>query len=103
MIAGFKFSRAAAKSLKKLRRTNPEDSVTVRQRIKALLENPLPPQSVRLAGHDKEIYRIRVGAYRVIYCIDGETLCIGVVARRNKAYQQFAALVKSGTWPPTAE
>ena len=103
MIAGFDFSRAAAKSLKKLRQTNLEDSIAIRRRIKALLEDPRPPQSLRISGYNAEIRRIRVGAYRVIYAVDGDTLHIGVVARRNKAYQELAALFRSGKWPPAAE
>ena len=103
MLSVFNFSRTAEKSFRKLQRTNAGDSKAIWLRLESLLENPLPPQSVRLSGHSKEIYRIRVGAYRVIYAIDGATLHIGIVARRNQAYKQFATLIKSGTWPPAAE
>ena len=103
MLSGFNFSRAAEKSFSKLQRTNTEDSKAIWLRLDALLANPRPRKAVRIAGYGAEMHRIRVGAYRIIYATDGETLHVGVIERRDKAYQQLATLVKSGTWPPAAE
>ncbi|NOZ50543.1 MAG: type II toxin-antitoxin system RelE/ParE family toxin [Chloroflexi bacterium] len=51
--------------------------------VKALGENPLPPGAVQL---EKNVYRIRVGDYRIIYKIfeEEKLVLIGRVARRNE-------------------
>jgi mRNA interferase RelE/StbE len=65
---------------------------TVQQRIKpkvdALSENPLPDGVSKLQGAD-DLYRIRVGDYRVIYQIQNKQLLVLVVkvAPRRDAYR----------------
>jgi len=46
--------------------------------IDSLSENPHPPGSVKLAGEDN-LYRIRVGDYRVIYQVQEGALLVLVV------------------------
>jgi mRNA interferase RelE/StbE len=49
--------------------------------VLALLKNPYPEDSEKLSGYD---YRRKdIGEYRVIYRVDGETLKVPVVGKRN--------------------
>ncbi len=41
------------------------------ERIQALASDPRPPGSKKLRGH-KDVYRLRVGDYRILYRIDDE-------------------------------
>ncbi len=56
--------------------------------IDALAENPRPHGVKKLAGED-DIYRIRVGAYRILYQIQDRILLVLVVkiAPRREAYR----------------
>ena len=51
--------------------------------MRALEDDPRPPGCRKLLG---DIYRVRVGAYRVIYKIDDERreVVVGKVARRRE-------------------
>ncbi len=65
-------SRTAEKQLKKLNRDNQRRVVKA---IVALAEDPLPQGSRKLAGYD-DVFRIRVGPYRVLYSVSGKKLVI---------------------------
>jgi mRNA interferase RelE/StbE len=77
-------SKSAAKELSKL-------PATVNNRIiKAILElsdDPRPQGSKKLKG-GSENWRIRIGAYRVIYAIDDEVMIVDVrkVGHRKDIY-----------------
>lgn len=45
--------------------------------INGLADNPRPPQSLKLSGEEK--YRLRCGAYRVLYEIHDDVLIVCVV------------------------
>ena len=62
----------------------------VDQAILALAEDPRPPGCKRLVGF-KNLYRIRVGGWRVTYAIEGARLVILVleVAPRGSAYHDL--------------
>ncbi|MFV1997323.1 MAG: type II toxin-antitoxin system RelE/ParE family toxin [Acidiferrobacterales bacterium] len=47
------------------------------RRIGQLADNPRPPGSTKLSGHDK--YRIRQGVYRIVYGIEDNDLTVVVV------------------------
>jgi len=69
------FKPSAAKSVRKL------DAGTQRRviaRAEALAENPRPPGAEKLEGM-RDLYRIRVGDYRVIYQVADEVLLVLVV------------------------
>ena len=59
-------------------------------RIEALRDDPLPRQSLKLAGTEAS-YRLRVGNHRIIYSVDTETKSIVVyyVRHRREAYRQL--------------
>ncbi len=55
--------------------------------ISGLADNPRPPQSRKLSGSEK--YRLRCGAYRVLYEIRDEVLviCVVKVGHRRDVYR----------------
>jgi len=59
-------------------------------RIRALADDPRPPQSKALQGQ-KNLFRLRVGRYRVIYEIRDEVLLIVIlkVGHRRDVYRRF--------------
>ncbi|MDP8240504.1 MAG: type II toxin-antitoxin system RelE/ParE family toxin [Candidatus Hatepunaea meridiana] len=61
----------------------------ITNRLMKLKENPRPRGSVKLKGR-KQLYRIKIGKYRVIYAIEDDILLILVIKehprfRRNRA------------------
>ncbi len=56
-------------------------------RIRSLAEDPRPPGCQKLSGSEK--YRIRQGAYRILYTIDDEVVTVVVVrvAHRREVYR----------------
>jgi mRNA interferase RelE/StbE len=75
----------ARKSIERLDRT-------VRARIQAALEllseHPRPPRSTPLVG-ETDVYRVRVGDYRILYSVQDEIRIIEIrkVAHRREAYR----------------
>ena len=65
-------SRTAEKQLKKLAS---DDRRRVVQAILALGDEPWPQGSRKLTGYD-DVFRIRVGPYRVLYSVEGRRLTI---------------------------
>lgn len=57
-------------------------------RIQALAETPRPRGSQKLAG-DQERYRIRQGAYRVVYSVNDEARVVEIVkiGHRREVYR----------------
>jgi len=47
------------------------------RRIGQLADNPRPPGSSKLSGHDR--YRLRQGVYRIVYAIDDVEIVVVVV------------------------
>jgi mRNA interferase RelE/StbE len=61
----------------------------LRESIEGLAENPRPPGCVKLQGGD-ELFRVRVGDYRIVYQIQDAVLLVLVVqiGHRRKIYRQ---------------
>ena len=78
-------SRTAEKQLRKL---PAEDRRRVAGAMLALGEEPHPPGSRRLTGYD-DVFRIRVGVYRILYSISGRTLVIVIlkIGHRKDIYR----------------
>ncbi len=81
------FARSAARAFGKL------DHQTRRRlapHISALAEDPRPEGSKQLVASD-ELYRIRVGAYRVVYTIEDEILVVLVIklGHRRDVYRDL--------------
>lgn len=75
----------AVHALKKI--PNP-DKERIRQRIRALAENPRPAGIKKILG-DEDLYRIRSGDYRIVYQIEDNVLLVLVVrvAHRKDVYK----------------
>jgi mRNA interferase RelE/StbE len=63
-------------------------STRVSEVVDTLADNPRPPGCVKLTGKGRE-YRVRVGAYRVIYTIDDRMRLVSVkrIQHRREAYR----------------
>ncbi len=57
-------------------------------RIQGLARDPRPPGSQKLAG-DEERYRVRRGAYRIVYSVDDKTRAVEIVkiGHRREVYR----------------
>lgn len=78
-------SRTAEKQIKKLGR---EDQIRVLRTIRGLADEPRPRGCRKLRGYD-DIFRIRVGTYRVIYSVDEGRIVIVIlkVGHRREVYR----------------
>ena len=78
-------------SVEKDLRTLPRPVVArVMQRIETLKDDPFPRQSIKLTGAE-QLYRMRVGDYRVIYGVDTEAkrIMVHYVRHRREAYRNL--------------
>ncbi|MGL5941998.1 MAG: type II toxin-antitoxin system RelE family toxin [Waterburya sp.] len=69
------FVKQAAKQFKALPK---QEQQRLKLKIDALVKDPRPSGVVKLSGQD-DLYRIRVGNYRIIYSIQDNQLLILVV------------------------
>lgn len=76
--------KSVLKALKKIPR---EDQVKVARRIQQLASKPYPANCLKLAG--SSFYRIRCGAYRIIYDVQENKLVIIIlkVGHRKDVYK----------------
>jgi mRNA interferase RelE/StbE len=60
------------------------------ERMDELKEAPFPRQSIKLAGA-QNLYRVRVGEYRIIYAVDvrARVITIHYVRHRAEAYRNL--------------
>jgi len=75
-VAGYRITikSSAAKELEQIRK---KDRDRIVERIRALAENPRPPQAKKLSGEEK--YRIRQGDYRILFQIHDDVVTVVVV------------------------
>jgi len=78
-------SATAERQIRRLPRT---DQVRVIRVIRALSTDPRPPGCRKLSGHD-DVFRVRIGRYRVLYSIEDRRLVIIVlkVGDRKDVYR----------------
>lgn len=78
-------SRTAEKQLKKL---PPADQPRVARAMLALTDDPIPRGSRKLSGYD-DVFRIRVGRYRILYSVSQRALIIIVlkIGHRKDIYR----------------
>jgi mRNA interferase RelE/StbE len=62
--------------------------IRIVSRIQGLAHNPRPTGSQKLAGNE-ERFRIRQGAYRIVYAVDDETRVVEVfkIGHRREVYR----------------
>jgi mRNA interferase RelE/StbE len=70
---------AAEKTLLKLAKKDRAVMLRIDRAILSLADEPTPPNSKHLAGDVANLYRLRVGDYRIIYQVDGGKLVVLVV------------------------
>ncbi len=85
MTYRIEFVKQAAKQLKSL---SSEEQQKIKIKIDALTNVPRPDGVVKLTGEDN-IYRVRVGNYRIIYSIQDEQLLVLMlkIGHRRDVYQ----------------
>lgn len=73
--------------LKDLEVVPKKDVQRIMEAIRALAVDPRPPQSQKLSG--REQYRLRQGAYRILYAIQDDVLIVTVVkvGHRREVYR----------------
>jgi len=69
------FSKKATKQFKAI---SLEMQLRLRPKIEALADEPRPSGVVKLSG-EEDLYRIRVGDYRVVYQIEDENLIVLII------------------------
>ncbi|MBT4891171.1 MAG: type II toxin-antitoxin system RelE/ParE family toxin, partial [Rhodospirillales bacterium] len=83
---------AAKKQLKKF--SDRKTLTRIANAIDGLQENPRPNGSEKLSG-TKNLWRIRIGTWRVIYAIEGnEIIIILTVRHRKEVYEDIGNLVR---------
>ncbi len=81
------FARSARKELERL----PDDVANrVLAKIEALAGNPRPASIIKLQGQ-KDLWRLRVGDYRVVFSIDdfSRVVDVSVIRHRRDVYRDF--------------
>ena len=80
-------SATAEKQIRKLPR---EDQVRVLRAIRSLATEPTPPGVRKVRGYD-DVFRIRVGTYRVLYRVEGRRLLIIILklGHRREIYRSL--------------
>lgn len=68
---------------KALRNLQAKQYKQVGQSIFSLLSNPTPHDSAALKGAQRGERRVDVGEYRIIYSMEGDTLLVLVIGKRN--------------------
>ena len=78
----------SATAKRQLRRLNLVDKIKILKRVRGLAEDPRPPGSRKLRGYT-DVYRIRVGQYRVLYSVEDHKLVIILlkVGHRRDVYR----------------
>jgi len=78
-------SRTAEKQLEKL---SPDDQRRVVEAVLALRDDPRPRGARKLAGYD-DVFRIRVGHYRVLYSVSESELIVIIlkIGHRKDVYR----------------
>ena len=78
-------ARSAEKQLRRLPRSDQE---RIASTLKSLAIDPLPSGARKLSGYD-DIFRVRVGRYRILYSISEQTLTVLVlkIGHRQSVYR----------------
>ena len=80
----------SATAEKQIRRLPREDRLRVLRAIRPLATEPTPPGSRKIRGYD-DVFRIRVGTYRIIYRVEGRRLLIIILklGHRREIYRSL--------------
>lgn len=76
------------KAVKFINSLSQQDKQRIKSAIQNLLTNPLKCDIKPLQGY-KDLYRLRVGNYRIIYTKDNTILFIADIGNRGDIYKQY--------------
>lgn len=96
MKYSIQFSPAAERELRKLSpKLGKRDKRRIAQCIEGLAKNPFPEGARKLAG-SRDIYRIRIGDYRIAYIARARKLIVLIlkVGNRKEFYERIRGLEK---------
>ncbi len=81
-------SRRAIKQLAQLKIGDKKTLVRIKARIDSLADNPRPEGTIKLSG-EENLYRVRVGDYRILYKIQDDVLVVLVlrIMQRGGVYK----------------
>lgn len=79
----------SATAERQLRKISREDAIRILRSISLLAVDPRPAGCRKMSGYE-DIYRIRIGNYRVIYEIDGKRIVIVIlkIGHRKDIYRR---------------
>jgi mRNA interferase RelE/StbE len=80
-------ARSARKELERLASSIAD---RILDRVESLQENPRPNGAIKLQG-EKDLWRLRVGDYRVVYSVDdtNKTVDVSVIRHRRDVYRNL--------------
>ena len=81
------FAKQAEKLLEKLYVSNKKQAGAIAKEVNNLQTNPMPSDVKKLKGY--ELYRVRVGHYRVIYHFDETTIFVTIIDKRDVVYKNL--------------
>ena len=78
----------SATAEKQLRKFGQSDRIRIVRAVQALAVDPRPSGCRKLQGYD-DVFRIRVGTFRILYSIDGRRVIVTVlkIAHRRNVYR----------------
>lgn len=81
-------AKRAERGLRRIRQGDRRGYARIRTAIRALADQPLPDDAVKLTGFEPPAWRIRVGEYRIVYEIDDDLVVVAVnLAPRGEVYR----------------
>jgi len=87
-----KVSNRFKKELKKL---DKEDIHTIKESLDNLLKDPFASNENIIPIVDQknpQMYRMRIGNYRIIYIVQDDEVRVGIIFDRKKGYKRFSPL-----------
>lgn len=80
----YQIESASSRIKRELRRIPPPYRTRIAKAVQALADDPRPPGVVQL---EQDVYRLRVGDYRVIYKVldEEQIILIGRIVRRSES------------------
>ncbi|MBJ7450308.1 MAG: type II toxin-antitoxin system RelE/ParE family toxin [Parachlamydiales bacterium] len=65
--------------VKELKQIPKQQQAVILKKVTLLAENPRPVQAIKLQPKSEELYRIRIGNYRVVYQILDKCLIVTII------------------------
>jgi mRNA interferase RelE/StbE len=80
----------SAQSIKFLKKLSSKPAKQIKKKIEEMRSNPYPQDSAKLSGYP--FHRTDSGEYRIVYLVQGNTLEIKIVGKRNddEVYKKLA-------------